>query len=112
MEDIDECLLIANIEVSCWKDQMKHAVSQLFITNIFHAIQSFFLKIKLVTSDPDFISYPILFLGICRNHLNTCTSKYHSIQSRSKKGGFKSTPAAYNQRPDSMWGTGYITRRG
>ena len=112
MEDIDEHLLIADIEVSCWKDQLKQAVSQLFITNIFHAIQSFFLKIKLITSDPDFISYSILFLEICRNYLNTSASKHHFIQSRSKKGSFRSTPTAYNQRPDSMWGTGYITRRG
>ena len=40
MEDIDECLLLANIEASCWKDQLKQAVSQLLTTNTFHAIQS------------------------------------------------------------------------
>ena len=40
MEDIDECLLLANIEVSCWKDQLKQAVSPYLITNVFHAIQS------------------------------------------------------------------------
>ena len=39
MEDIDECLLIANIEVSCWKDQLKQVVSQLLTTNTFHVIQ-------------------------------------------------------------------------
>ena len=40
MEDIDEHLLIANIEVSCWKDQLKQVVSQLLATYTFHAIQS------------------------------------------------------------------------
>ena len=40
MEDIDDHLLIADIEVSCWKDQPKQAVSQHLTTNIFHAIQS------------------------------------------------------------------------
>ena len=27
MEDLDECLLLAKLEVSCWKDQLKQAVS-------------------------------------------------------------------------------------
>ena len=40
MEDLDECLLIAKIEVSCWKDQLKQAVSPLQLINILHAIQS------------------------------------------------------------------------
>ena len=40
MEDIDEHLLIANIEVSCWKDQLKQVASELLTTNTFHAIQS------------------------------------------------------------------------
>ena len=40
MEDINEHLLTANIEVSCCKDQFKQAVSQLLTNNTFHAIQS------------------------------------------------------------------------
>ena len=39
MEEINECLLIASIEVSCWKEQLKQAVSQYHTLNIFHAIQ-------------------------------------------------------------------------
>ena len=40
MEDIDECLLIASNEVSCWKDQLKQVVSQHLTMNTFHVIQS------------------------------------------------------------------------
>ena len=40
MEEIDEHLLIAGIEVSCWKDQLKQAVCQYLTLNILHAIQS------------------------------------------------------------------------
>ena len=40
MEDIDECLLMADFEVSCRKDQLKQVVSQLLATNTFHTIQS------------------------------------------------------------------------
>ena len=40
MEDLDEHLLITKMEVSCWKDQLKQAVSPLQLINIFHAIQS------------------------------------------------------------------------
>ena len=40
MEDIDEHILLANIEASCWKDQLKQAVSQPLTTNSFHVIQS------------------------------------------------------------------------
>ena len=40
MEDLDEHLSIAKIEVSCWKDQLKQAVSPLQLINILHVIQS------------------------------------------------------------------------
>ena len=40
MEEINECLLITGIEVSCWTDQLKQAVSQYFALNIPYAIQS------------------------------------------------------------------------
>ena len=40
MEEIDECLLIASIEVSCWKDKLKQVVSQYLTLDILHAIQS------------------------------------------------------------------------
>ena len=39
MEEIDECLLIASIKVSCWKYQLKQVVSQYLTLNILHAIQ-------------------------------------------------------------------------
>ena len=38
MEDLDECLLIAKIEVSCWKEKLKQAVSPLQLINILHVI--------------------------------------------------------------------------
>ena len=28
MEEVDECLMITSIEISCWKEQLKQAVSQ------------------------------------------------------------------------------------
>ena len=40
MEDLDEHLLIAKIEVSCWKDQLKQAVSEFQFINTLHTIQS------------------------------------------------------------------------
>ena len=40
MEDLDEHLLIAKIEVSCWKDQLKQAVSTFQFINTLHTIQS------------------------------------------------------------------------
>ena len=39
MEEVDECLLIASIEISCWKEQLKQVVSQSLTLIIFHAIQ-------------------------------------------------------------------------
>ena len=41
MEEIDECLLITSIEVSCWKEQLRQVVSQYYTLNILHAIQIF-----------------------------------------------------------------------
>ena len=40
MEDLNECLLIAKIEVSCWKDQLKQVVSPFQFIKILHTIQS------------------------------------------------------------------------
>ena len=40
MEDLEECLLIAKIEVSCWEDQPKQVVSQFQFINMFQAIPS------------------------------------------------------------------------
>ena len=41
MEDINEHLLIADIEVSCWKDQLKQAVSH----------QTFFMQFNQFLSE-------------------------------------------------------------
>ena len=38
LEDLDEWLLLAKIEISCWKDQLKQAVSQLQFINTLAAI--------------------------------------------------------------------------
>ena len=40
MEEINEHLFIADIEVSCWKDQLNQVVSQYPSLDILHAIQS------------------------------------------------------------------------
>ena len=40
MEAIDEHLLIVDIEISCWKDQLRQAVSQSYITDFFYLFQS------------------------------------------------------------------------
>ena len=40
MEEVDECLLITSIEISCWKEQLKQVVSQSLTLIIFDAIQS------------------------------------------------------------------------
>ena len=40
MDGIEEHLFLANIETSCWKDQLKQAVSLCLLINAFHAIQS------------------------------------------------------------------------
>ena len=45
MEEVDECLTIANIEISCWKEQLKEAVSQSHIHwSISMQIWSFFVS--------------------------------------------------------------------
>ena len=40
--------------------------------------------------------------------MNSSTDEYCFIPSRPEKSGLKSTSTAYNPRPDSIWGTGYI----
>ena len=40
MEDLDEHLLIAKIEVSCWRDQLKQVVGQFQFINTLYTIQS------------------------------------------------------------------------
>ena len=40
MEDLDEHHLIAKIEVSCWKDQLKQVISPFQFINTLHTIQS------------------------------------------------------------------------
>ena len=70
----------------------------------------FLSKTKFITSVLDLISYPMLYLGINRNHLNTSASKYCFIQSWSERSGIRPSSPSYNQRSDSMWGTIIITR--
>ena len=59
MEDLDECLLIAKIEVSCWKDQLKQAVSPLQLINILYVIQSISISSQVHYSN-NYVSYYIL----------------------------------------------------
>ena len=40
MEEVNECLFITSIEISCLKEQLKQVVSQSLTVIIFHAIQS------------------------------------------------------------------------
>ena len=72
MEEVDECLMIADIAISCWKEQLKQVVSQ------FHTLIIFmqFDKFLLVTLANQFkISLKIFPTpGICRDHPNTPAS--------------------------------------
>ena len=45
LEEVDECLLLAGTEISCWKEQLKQVVSQYLTLIIFHAIQSISVSI-------------------------------------------------------------------
>ena len=64
MENLDEHLLIAKIEVSCWKEQLKQVVSSLQLINISDVISSIPI-LKLVTSSQQscFSSYLSHFQG-------------------------------------------------
>ena len=66
MEEVNECLLIDGIEISCWKEQLKQVVSQSLTLIIFHAIQS------ISVSNPDYFDHNHLklsyFTGICKDY--------------------------------------------
>ena len=86
MEDLDERLILTEIKISCWKDQLKQAVSQLQFTNTLHEIQTIFLsKTMLITFKIilHFIFYT--FIGVQRKLPDTSTGKHHPIESRPEK---------------------------
>ena len=57
MEDLDGQLLIARIEVSCWKDQLKQAVSSLQLNNIFSIeFNQILFKVKCIISTIMFLT--------------------------------------------------------
>ena len=43
MEEVNECLMIADIEISCWKEQLKEVVSQSHTLIIFMHFDQFLL---------------------------------------------------------------------
>ena len=45
MEEVDECLLIAGIEISCWKDQLKQVASQSLTLIIYMQFNQFWLVV-------------------------------------------------------------------
>ena len=47
MEEVNECLLIASLEISCWKEQFKQVVSLSLTLIIFHAIQFLFIILTI-----------------------------------------------------------------
>ena len=57
MEEVDECLLIIGLEISCWKEQLKQVVSQPLTLIIFHAIQSSCI------SNPDYSDQDLIKLS-------------------------------------------------
>ena len=59
MEDLDEHLLITKIEVSCWKDQLKQAVSPLWLINISNTSQSILIQSQVHHSN-NYVSHYIL----------------------------------------------------
>ena len=66
MEDLDEHLLLTGIEISCWKDQLKQAVSQLQFTN--NSI-NFFKKPYLELLKSYFIPYSTPLQGFTETTL-------------------------------------------
>ena len=72
MEEVDECFMIADIEISCWKEQLKQAAIQSHTLIIFMQFDQFLL----VTLDNQFkISLKIFPIpGIYRDHPNTSAS--------------------------------------
>ena len=73
MEDLDECLLIAKIEVSCWKDQLKQAVSQFQLLILYIQFNQFLYKAKCITFTIMFHVIFYLFLGVHRDYLDAST---------------------------------------
>ena len=59
MEDLDEHLLIAKIEVACWKDQLKQVVSPLQLITISYTSQSISIQSQVHCSN-NYVSYYIL----------------------------------------------------
>ena len=72
MEEVDEHLMITDIEISCWEEQLKQMVSQSHTLIIFIHWDQFLL----VTLTNQFkISLKIFPTpGICRDHPKTSTS--------------------------------------
>ena len=54
MEEVDEHLMITDIEISCWKEQLKQVVSQSHTLIIFMQFDQFLL-VTLVIQILDFI---------------------------------------------------------
>ena len=64
MEDLDEQLLVTKIEVSCWEDQLKQAVSLLQLNNILYAIHSNSIQSQVHHFNNYVFHYILPFSGI------------------------------------------------
>ena len=70
MENLDEHLLIAKIDMSCWKEQLKQAISSLQLINISDVISSIsILKLGTWSQQSYFSSYPSFFQGFTETTL-------------------------------------------
>ena len=58
MEDLDEHLMIAKIEVSCWNEQLKQAVSPLQFITISYSSQSILIHSQVYHSN-NYVSHYI-----------------------------------------------------
>ena len=102
MEDLDSRLFITDVEVSCWQDQLRQAVSIYFSLNskssflkmfffwdykyyVLINISFWFTQI-LITHDQTFIMPNFYFIGICGDYFNSFAGQLCPYQGRQAKG--------------------------
>ena len=88
LEDLDEQLLLAKLEISCWKGQLIHAVSQLQFTNTLYALQS--ISLENQGSNFKVLLYFIFYIciGFHKYYNDTSTGQYNFTESRPEVSNF------------------------
>ena len=86
MEDLDKHLMIVKIEVSCWKEQLKQAVSPLQFITISYSSQSILIQSQVYHSNNYVSHYIPLFY-----YFDAFTDQYHSTSGRSEESSSKSS---------------------